>query len=142
MTERQIAVIAISIGVVITNGLISHYLPPTGILLTPVILIIVAFLICFGTGTMNAIWKSILVFGLIGFHDILIKLYSGGTADSEGQGVIHLFLFIGLVPAFGVLLTSVFRQKQETLKDKIVACLIFPALMSVHLYLFSRLGLE
>ena len=74
-------------------------------------------------------------------NDISIKLYSGGTHDNEGLAWVHLLLFIGLVPTFGILLTTILKRKEERLTKRIIAIVLFVGLIAGHLQLFSNLGL-
>ncbi len=126
---------------VILNGLIGHFFAPNGIMLTPIVLTITSSLICFGTKNIRVIFISILTFLFVALNDISIKLYSGGTHDNEGLGWVHLLLFVGLVPTFGILLSSVLKRDDEKSINKIVAIIIFVGLIAIHLQLFSNLGL-
>ena len=139
MSDRKI--IELCFGIVILNIIIDHLFAQIGMMLTPYILTIIAFLIAFMTKNISSFWKSILTFGLVAFHDIGIKLYGGGSHDIEGQGWIHVLLFIGLLPTFGILVTSIILDKQVTNLNKIIAILVFPSLISIYLYFFSNLGL-
>lgn len=127
--------------VVILNGLIGHFLAPSGILLTPVILIITTSLVCFGTKNIKVIFLSFLVYLFIALNDFSIKLYSGGSHDSEGIAWIHLLLFVGLIPTFVIFLVAVFINGQDTLINKIIAIVLFVGLIVLHLQLFMTLGL-
>jgi len=138
---NNITAIGLATLVVILNGFIGHFFAPSGIMLTPVVLTIASSLITFGTKNINVIWVSILTFLLVALNDILIKLYSGGLHDNEGLGWIHMLLFIGLVPTFVILLTSIFRRKDETTFNKIIAVAVFPILVIIHIQLFSNFGL-
>lgn len=126
---------------VIINGLIGHFFPPNGIMLTPIVLIITSTLICFGTKNIRAIFISILTFLFVALNDIFIKLYSGGAHDNEGLAWVHLLLFIGLIPTFGILMTAFFKLKDERLRNKILAIVLFIGLTVIHLKLFNNLGL-
>jgi hypothetical protein len=126
---------------VFLNGLIGHFFAPNGIMLTPIVLTITTSLVCFGTKNIKIILLSALTYLFVALNDISIKLYSGGSHDSEGLGWIHMLLFVGLLPTFGILLTTIFRNKQETLTNKIIALIMFVGLIAGHLQLFSNLGL-
>lgn len=127
--------------IVILNGLIGHFFAPSGIMLTPIVLIVTTSLVCFGTKNIRSIFISILTFLFIALNDISIKLYSGGMHDFEGLGFIHMFMFIGLVPASGILLVSILKKKNENSINKILAIVLFAGLIAVHLQLFSNLGI-
>ena len=133
--------IGIATFIVILNGLIGHFFAPNGILLTPIVLTITTYLICFETKNIKVIFISILTFLFVVLNDIFIKLYSGGTHDNEGLGWVHLLLFVGLVPTFGILLSSVLKRNDEKSINKIVAIILFAILITIHLQLFSNLGL-
>jgi hypothetical protein len=126
---------------VIVNGFIGHFFAPNGIMLTPIVLTITTSLVCFGTKNIKIIFISALTYLFIALNDISIKLYSGGSHDSEGLGWIHMLLFIGLLPTFGILLATIFRNKEETLTNKTIAVVLFVGLIAGHLQLFSNLGL-
>lgn len=126
---------------VIVNGFIGHFFAPNGIMLTPIVLTITTSLVCFGTKNIKTILISLLTYLFVALNDISIKLYSGGSHDSEGLGWVHLLLFVGLLPTFGILLTKIFRSKEETLTNKIIAVFIFVGLIAGHLQLFGNLGL-
>lgn len=126
---------------VILNGLIGHFFAPNGIMFTPFVLTITTSLICFGTKNIRVIFISILTFLFVALNDISIKLYSGGTNDNEGLGWVHLLLFVGLVPTFGILLSSILKRDEEKSINKIVAIILFVGLIAIYLELFSSLGL-
>jgi hypothetical protein len=126
---------------VIINGLIGHFFAPNGIMLTPIVLSITTSLVCLGTQNIKVIFISVLTFLFVALNDISIKLYSGGSHDNEGLAWVQLLLFVGLVPTFGILLTAIFRRKNEKLLMKIIAIILFVGLIAGHLNLFSKLGL-
>jgi hypothetical protein len=126
---------------VILNGLIGHFFAPNGIMLTPIVLTITTSIVCFGTKNIKPILLSVLTYLFVALNDISIKLYSGGSHDNEGLGWIHLLLFVGLFPAFGILLATVLRRKEETVTNKIIAIVLFIGLVVGHLQVFSNLGL-
>jgi hypothetical protein len=134
-------VLGIAALTVILNGLIGHFFAPSGIMLTPIVLTITTFLVCFRIKNIKIIVSSVLTYLFVAFNDILIKLYSGGSHDSEGLGWIHVLLFVGLLPSFGILLGSIFTNKQEAFINKIIAMILFVVLIAGHLQLFSNLGL-
>lgn len=133
--------IELAILTVISNGLIGHYLAPNGILLTPIVMTITTSLVCYKTNNIKIVFISALTYLFVAFNDISIKLYSGGSHDSEGLGWIQMMFFIGLLPTFGMLLSTIFRHKEETAGAKIIAVIIFIILIVGHLKLFNSLGL-
>ncbi len=130
-----------SIGIVILNIVIGHFLAPMGILLTPIVLIAIALIIWFGNNELSLTCKGILLGVLISFHDIGIKLFSGGIHDYEGKGWIHAMLFIGLIPAFGILVGGAIKDKNEPIRNKWIAVVLFSILISLHLLIFEDLGI-
>jgi hypothetical protein len=133
--------ILISLGIVIANDIIGHFFASNGIMFTPIVLILISVLIGILNKELNPIWKSTILAGLIILHDVGIKLYSGGRHDYEGLGWVHLMLFIGLIPAFGILIAGIFKTKNESKLNKWIAIVLFPVLLWIHLLLFSDLGL-
>jgi len=126
---------------VILNGFIGHFFAPNGIMLTPIILTIMTALVCFGTKNIKIIFISALTYLFVALNDISIKLYSGGSHDNEGLGWVHLLLFVGLVPTFGILVATILKHKEETWTNKIISIVLFVGLIAGHLQLFSNLGL-
>ena len=138
---NNITALGLALLTVIINGLIGHFFAPNGIMLTPVVLTITTYLVCFKTKNIKVPFISILIFLFVALNDISIKLYSGGRHDNEGLGWVHLLLFVGLVPTFGILLTTIFRRKEENLISRILSIVLFIGLIAGHLQLFSGLGL-
>jgi len=138
---RNYIAILIALIVVVSNCYIGHFYPPNGINNTPIVLLITSSIIAFGTKNLKVIWKSILIFTFAILNDILIKLYSGGTHDREGLEWIHFFLFLGLLPSFGILVFTTLRNKEESKLNKITAVCVFPILLYIYFYFFSTLGL-
>ncbi len=138
---RIAKLVLVSIAVVIVNILIGHFFAPNGIMLTPIVLIIVSILVGIIDSKLKSIGKSAIIAGLIGLHDIGIKLFSGGRHDLEGLGWVHLMLFIGLVPAFGILIGGIIKTKEDSAKNKWIAIIAFPIIIWIHHLLFERLGL-
>ncbi len=138
---NNIKTISISLGIILLNEIIGHFFAPNGIMLTPIVLIVISVLIGLVNTELKPIWKSVLLVGLIGLHDIGIKLYSGGSHDNEGLGWIHGLLFIGLIPAYGILIAGIFKAKNESKLNKWIAVFLFPLLIWFHLLLFNDLGL-
>lgn len=121
--------------------IIGHFLPPTGVLITPVTISLMAGVIIFTNNEFSILIKSILCYLYIGLNDIGIKLFAGGIHDSEGTGWIHVMLFIGLVPCFIMLLIGVFQDKGSTNWIKAISILVFILLIFIHLQIFETLGM-
>lgn len=126
---------------VVINGIIGHFFAPNGIILTPIVLSITTSLVCFGTSHIKPVFISLLTYLFVALNDILIKLYSGGFHDGQGLGWILILLFVGLLPTTAILLAAIFKSKEDTLINKIMALLLFAGLIAGHLHLFGNLGL-
>ncbi|MFD1258862.1 hypothetical protein ACFQ3S_18790 [Mucilaginibacter terrae] len=142
MKLQKIILIGLLTLLLLISTVIGHFLPPTGILTSPIVISIIAGLIMFSDNSFNVIVKSILTYLFIGLNDIGIKLFSGGIHDTEGMGWIHMLLFIGLVPSFIMLLVSVVRDKNSTNWIKAFSILLFILLINIHLQLFDTLGVQ
>jgi hypothetical protein len=130
----------IAISIVLINGLIGHFFAPSGIFLTPVVLTLTTWLIVAKTERLSVLWKSLLVFGCVALNDILLKLFAGGTHDNEGYAWMLLLMLIGLLLGYVIMLVNILRT-QEVTAHKIIALVVFPLLVFVHLELSSNLGI-
>lgn len=127
----------------IANTAVGHYLAPFGILLTPVVIgLLVSLLLPLKATYSSTLLRVFLLALLICAHDIGIKLYAGGTHDIEGQGFIHALLFMGLLPAYGYILYSAIRQQGLPLLTRVSVSLLFPLVISLHLFFFANVGYE
>jgi len=132
--------VIIAIALVLVNGIIGHNYPPFGILLTPIVVSISAWLICFKTKRTHVVILGILSYSIVAINDILIKLYSGGIHDGPGQAFTNLFFFIGLVPVSSILVISFFVRKKGSILVKTISFLIFASLIVWHIQKFHDLG--
>lgn len=119
---------------------IGHFLPPTGILVIPIVLLLMVVLIVFTDNSFNIFEKSIISYLCIGLNDLGIKLFAGGIHDLEGIGWIHMSLFIGLIPCTIVLLFGVVRDKNANIWLKILSIVMFVFLIYSHLEIFETIG--
>ncbi|TPE43018.1 hypothetical protein [Pontibacter mangrovi] len=133
--------IPISIGIVLLNNLIGHYYGPSGITFTPAVIIAVTIITGHFTFGLKPYMKTILIIWLIALNDIGIKLYSDGMHDNVGQSLVLLYLLIGAIPAFGLLVWSIVKDKNEVMLNKMISIVLFPVLLMLHIYLFQELGL-
>ena len=131
----------LSIFIVFGNILMDHFYAPSGITLTPIIIIIVACLISLNKGKFDTVIQVIIIYFLIALNDLGIKLYGGGMHDSEGLGFIHLFLLAGLIPCFMILALSTFKNKNDSLLKSLLSLFLVFALIWIHFYFFSNTGL-
>lgn len=134
--------IFISFVMVAANVALNYFVAPTGITLTPIILVVCAILINTLNAKFDLITRTILTFLIIALNDIGIKLYGGGTHDLEGIEFVHFFLLFGLVPCFIILSICAFRSKENEIFKRIGSLVLFVALICLHLYFFERLGLD
>jgi hypothetical protein len=142
MKLQKISTIGLLILILLLSIIIGHFLPPAGILVSPIIIAVMAGLVVLVDNGFNILAKSVLCYLFIGLNDIGIKLFSGGIHDSEGLGWINMMLFIGLVPSFAILLIGVFRDKTTTYWTKTLSILMFIVLVYIHLQLFQILGIQ
>ena len=122
------------------NNLAGHFLAPMGILLTPAVVLMAAWLILSARTGSSLLKVALLALIIIG-HDVGIKLYAGGQHDSEGQGWMIAFLFMGLLPTYGLLLYHLSRPGPEPRSRRVLSGLLFPLLLLGYLYCFSNLGI-
>lgn len=133
--------ITAALGIILLNLLIGHFFAPTGIMITPVILIASTALIVFNTRDKKPVLMSLLVLLMIILNDIGLKLYAGGAHDKEGQAWVHFMLFLGLIPSFFIMTRSILKSEEFALEQKIVSIFLFPLVISAHLFFFSDLGI-
>src|ERR1700712_415295 len=79
----------------VIDTLLGHYLPPTSIFLTPIV--VAAITMIFSKSNLSHYLIILCVIITICLNDILIKLTAGGTSDFEGAGLINLFFLISVV---------------------------------------------
>lgn len=139
---KNIIPLIVAVFIVIANGIIGHYFAPNGITLTPVVLTIITYIICFRLKSSKVVLISLLTYIFVALNDFSIKLYSGGTTDYEGLEWIHLFLLIGLIPTLVILSFAIFKKGKEKLSTKILSLILFIVLMIIHFQLFSLIGLD
>ena len=130
----------LTLALVASNACFDHFGAPSGIFLTPVVIVLAVWLIsfCHGQAPMT---KTLLSVTLISLNDLGIKLWGGGMHDLEGRGFVSLFLFVGAVPAFLILTAGISRDKQRQKTAKRAAILLFPVLLLLHLCLTNDLGM-
>ncbi|RPD45783.1 hypothetical protein DNI29_16665 [Hymenobacter sediminis] len=125
-----------------SNVLLGYYAAPWEILLTPLVIVAATLLLLTAHSSRpTPILRTLLLAVLICGHDIGVKLYGGGSHDAEGQGLIHAFLFMGLLPAYGLLILRVSQLKGVVpWHTRLGACLLFPLVLAIHLFFFGELG--
>lgn len=138
MKNRETLLIILSL--VIINGVLGHFFPPLGIDLTPLVIITSALLILLRF-TANVYIKSLVLFGAVVLNDVLIKLYSGGNNDQVGLLWIHLFMLIGLIIGYPILIAAIIRDKEASKQNKMLAALAFLIALCIYYNIFYDLGL-
>ena len=133
--------LSIAVIIAISNGIIDHFFAPTGVYLLPVIIISSTSLINLNKEKFNILIQPIFTFILISLSDIGIKLYGGGVHDSEGQGFLIVFLFVGLLPGFIVLVLSAFLRKDVPVAAKFASVFLFLLLIYLYLQFLGNLGI-
>jgi hypothetical protein len=136
----------IGLGIIVLNLIIGHFFAPSGIFLTPIVLIIVSLLLSFGWSmdkneidSIPSVHKSLYMFGMVLIQDVGTRLFAGGDHDAEGSGWIFLFLLLGLVPMVIALFTAILTNQQENNLDKIKAMLFFMSLVGGYFGLLELL---
>lgn len=141
MVIKKVTLISLLLGILVLTATVGHFLPPTGILVIPLVIILMTALIMLTDYDLPILTKSTISYLFIGLNDIGIKLFAGGRHDSEGLGWIHMLLFIGLVPCFIILIIGVLRDGRSAVISKILSVFIFALLICIHLELFNTVGL-
>ncbi|WP_035566302.1 hypothetical protein [Hymenobacter sp. IS2118] len=122
------------------NVMLNHYSAPNGIVMTPVVVFIGVYALSL-TRRLRPFWLVLLAAGVVSIHDIGIKLYGGAMHDLEGQGFIFAFLFLGLIPSYLRLVSTVSNNKHARKSEIRWALLLFPVLILIHLSVTDDLGL-
>jgi hypothetical protein len=136
---NTLKVVLISFALIIINNVLGHYFSPISILLTPVVIGIISVLI--SRLNIPIILVVLLVIASILFNDILVKLFAGGTSDFEGAGFINLFLIIACIIATVITLALLITTHKHNIIYTILACLLIPLSVYIHLLYFDFLGL-
>jgi uncharacterized membrane protein YGL010W len=129
----------ISILIVLVDILIGHFFAPTGITNLPIALIVITILILFYT-KFNINSQCLIIALLFLFADIGLKLYAGGTHDSEGQDFYNLFYFIGAIPSFGLIIFRVLKNTEINKVKKVFIILAFLIFLYFQNDLLGDLG--
>lgn len=101
---KNILILITSLVALILSNYLGNISPPTSILFTPILIAGIAVLIFYKSNFPFFIKVLFITFFIIS-NDLLVRTYAGGTADSEGNGWIILFMFLGI---FLALILTVF----------------------------------
>lgn len=135
----KLKAILVSIGLIIATTLLGHYIPPTSIFITPVIIGGITALLSMTTFRVYFIILFILI--VIFLNDILIKLSAGGISDFEGAGLINLFFIFGVIVSTIIALISLFYSRKRNRVMTIFLCLLIPVASYFYIPYFDFLGL-
>jgi hypothetical protein len=125
----------------LSSIIVGHFLPPTGILIIPIIVPIFTGIIFFTNNNFNIWAKSAIAYLFIGLNDIGLKLFAGGIHDNEGAGWINMLLMAGLVFSVIILVQNAIKDNASGNWAKILSILTFVLLSYIHLQLFQTLGM-
>lgn len=125
----------------ITALILSNYLgnisPPTSILFTPILIAGIAVLFFYKSNFPFFIKVLFITFFIIS-NDLLVRTYAGGTADSEGNGWIILFMFLGMFLA--LILTVFFGIKNGKRIELLIVLAVSGFLIFYYFSYFSDYG--
>ena len=137
--KNDIKIFAFNLFLLIGLNILGHYLPPFSILLSPIIIGLISFN-SFKTKVHFSV-KTIFVVSSIIFNDFLLRLYAGGTHDSEGVMVINLFFYLNSIIAFISILIFLSQKKEINFKTIFSLLLSFSPLY-FYLNYFYSIGME
>lgn len=108
--------------------------------MTPIVIGFITFL--FLSLNLKLIYRIIFIALAIIINDILIKLFAGGTHDSEGEGWITLFLILGLIISTIIAIIKISIDRKHKLTHKIIFITLLPTLVGIYLSYFNLFGLS
>ncbi|MFD0964807.1 hypothetical protein [Pseudofulvibacter geojedonensis] len=129
-----------SLIIILINVALGHFLPPSSIMFSPIVICVITVFVM--EMKINTCVKTFLIGFLISLQDIGVKLFAGGTSDSQGLAWIHLMLLIGVASSGMYLLYYMFYKENSNLKVKLISLLILGSVLLLHLRCFFYLGLE
>jgi len=134
--------IIISFALVCANLIFAHFTGFLGLILAVAIIPIAATIIIFSELKLKPFVMISVLFALISFHDIGIRLFSGGDHDALGQALVNLSFVGSVVPTGLILLSNFAVDKQVNWTRKLGAFLLFTLLIVFHFFVFKNLGWE
>ena len=130
--------IFLTIGLIILSNLLGHFLAPSSIFLTPIVVGATTALLT--TSTLNFPIRILLILLAVIANDLLVKSFAGGTHDFEGAGLINLFLIVGII--ISTIITFATSIEKERFFRTTLASLIIVVVLYFHLNYFDFLGLS
>ncbi len=121
------------------SNFIGNVAAPASVLLTPVVILIVSYVLI--RAEMKLSYRVLLIVVAIVLNDFFIKLFAGGTHDMAGAGFINLFLLFGLVIATGLIFIELKFAQKNDFKNAFLSSLLIPAVGSLYIYYFGFFGL-
>ena len=135
MKKEKNNYLLIGIYVVFFNSVLAFLVQPLGFMIIPICLPIASSFIVFKPNGLGVLAKSLSLVGMISFLDLALKAIPAGPFEAEGQGWIHLFLFMGIIPSFIIYLFGIAQEKEAGADEKWVAVLAFVGCLSLYMFL-------
>lgn len=129
-----------SLSLVLVNVVIGHFLPPSSIMLSPIVISLMTIFTL--ELKVRVLVKSFLIGILISLQDVGVKLFAVGTHDYVGLVWIHFMLLMGLIPSFLIIVYFYVKDQNENVFQKMIGILVFILMVVIHISLFSKLGVN
>jgi hypothetical protein len=130
-----------SLLLIFINQVIGNILPPYGIFLTPLLLLITTILFLIPKNP-NILVCTIYCYLAFAINDIGLKLFAGGTHDAVGGAWISVFGVIGSIISYVILIFYMFNDKHKNYKRISISIILFPILVIIHFYLLMDFGVN
>lgn len=141
MTKTNSLIITVTLIIITFIHLyIGHYFAPSGIVLLPLTMILITVNI-FQFTSYKIYIKCLITAFLFLSLDIGLKLYAGGSHDSEGLDFMNLFYFIGIIPSLVIIFYKVYKSTEIILRTKILIIVLSLIFLYFQNDLFGTLGL-
>lgn len=132
--------IFIGIILIISSNLFGHFVGIFSIFLTPIVVGTITYL--FLSLDYKLIYNIFLIVFAIITNDILIKLFAGGSHDSEGEGLISAFFLLGLIVSTAISIIKISLDRKHKLIHRIIIIPLLPALALCYLSYFNIFSLS
>ena len=126
--------IIIGIGIIIICNILGHILPPFSLLLSSIYMGIVIAFVNKPLYLLNFKLTTVYNFILLLLNDLTIRIYAGGTHDSQGKAWCFLMYFIGLIIAIIIMLVYSSETEKEYKINNIIT-IIIGLITSILIYL-------